>query len=87
MAASVNLEDIPDGIRALVWRCRRGMKEVETLLTPFLFCHYLQLSTEDQELFKELLAQPDPDLFNWLMGSEAPPKSFEVLIQRIQKNV
>lgn len=59
-------------IARLEWACRRGMLELDVLLGNFLKEVYSTLSSSDKEHFKDLLNYPDPVLFNWLMGTEAP---------------
>lgn len=56
----------------LKWACRRGMLELDVLLDNFLEQAYSLLSTSDQALFERLLATPDPELFDYLMGKAIP---------------
>ncbi len=56
----------------LRWACRRGMLELDVLLGNFLSDAYSTLSDQDKMLFVDLLSQPDPQLFAWLMGREIP---------------
>jgi len=53
--------------RQLVWQCRRGLKELDVLLEPFMEEHYRDLDAKDQALFKRLLAEEDVDLLAWFM--------------------
>lgn len=55
-------------MKKLQWQCRRGMLELDVILIPFLETHFSALGTESQALFEELLTQPDPDLYTWIMG-------------------
>lgn len=57
----------------LRWSCRRGMKELEVLLLPFLDHCYDQLSLEDKKAFVTMLSHDDASLFAWFMGHEIPP--------------
>jgi antitoxin CptB len=54
--------------KKLQWRCRRGIKELDLLLQPFVSDHYLVLSESEKMLFEELLDYPDPFLYELLMG-------------------
>ena len=54
----------------LTWACRRGMKELDVLLQPFVKNKYESLSKQDQETFEELLSFEDPVLFAWFMKEE-----------------
>ncbi len=64
--------EIPPKLR---WSCRRGMLELDIMLTRFLENAYLKSSTKDQELFEKLLACEDQDLFEWLTGKKIPVDS------------
>ena len=57
----------------LRWRCRRGMRELDVLLTRYVDRHYAHASSEDQEAFRTLLESPDPLIHAYCLGSEAPP--------------
>ena len=52
----------------LRWRCRRGMLELDLLLTAFLELEYNNLSRQDAELFSVLLDYTDQDLLDLLLG-------------------
>jgi len=39
----------------LKWQCRRGMKELDLVLTHYLESQYLLASPQEQQTFKELL--------------------------------
>ena len=53
----------------LRWRCRRGAKELDLLLTAYLDRHYASASVTQQQTFQQLLELPDPDLLQLLFGS------------------
>ncbi|MBB72646.1 MAG: succinate dehydrogenase assembly factor 2 family protein [Legionellales bacterium] len=69
----------------LLWRCRRGMLELDLMLIPFAEQEFPNLSPEEQATFEELLTATDPELFSWLTDNGTPdnPK-FAALIQRIR---
>lgn len=52
----------------LQWQCRRGMLELDVILTPFLEKHFDSISESQQSLFEQMLLEADPDLYTWLMG-------------------
>ena len=54
------------------WACRRGMLELDLILLPFFEQHFTGLTPAQQQIFVQLLTEPDPDLLNWLMGHEQP---------------
>ncbi len=60
-------EDLATEKKRLGWHSRRGMKELDVLLVPFLAEVYDDLSTDDQGKYRMLLDQQDPDLFTLFM--------------------
>ena len=56
----------------LAWRCRRGMKELDLLLTAFLRERWAQAGSAERAAFRQLLELPDPLLAAYLMEREAP---------------
>ena len=56
----------------LIWRCRRGMLELDLLFQWFIAQSLEQLTPEEMDSFELLLTAPDPDLYRWLMGSGVP---------------
>ena len=55
----------------LLWACRRGMLELDTLFTPFVNDVYEQLGSTDKKTFQRLLTSQDAQLFAWFMGSQS----------------
>lgn len=54
------------------WHCRRGMLELDLIFERFVKQQLELLSLEQVTTFEMLLAQPDPDLYAWLMGYDTP---------------
>jgi len=54
--------------RRLLWRCRRGMKELDILLERYVRSQVAQASAEDRATLKQLLDLPDPELADYLFG-------------------
>lgn len=74
-----------ESIAKLRWQCRRGMLELDLLLSPFLETHYAQLSIDEQKLFVQLLSSTDQDLYDWLVKQQLPSDaSLLPLIKRVQ---
>lgn len=68
----------------LKWSCRRGMLELDVLLTNFLTDCYASLSKEDQLTFIDLIKSADPDLYAWLLGQTTSNNPhFQRLINKI----
>lgn len=74
-------ENVPQ--RRLRWQCRRGLLELDLLLSRFLEERYAALDSVDQEMFQVLLQQPDPLLLRWIQGQEVPPDRFRILVKKI----
>lgn len=55
--------------RRLRWRCRRGMLELDILLEEFLHRGYAALDERQQSDFERLLALPDQELLEYLLGN------------------
>jgi antitoxin CptB len=59
--------------RRLLWRCRRGMKELDVLLERFAL-HELPRATASQRgILARFLELPDPLLVDYLLGQVIPP--------------
>ncbi len=85
-ATSTSAIDDERSIRArLRWRCRRGTRELDTLLVRFFDENYLSLSAADKQRFSQLLELPDPDLHDYLMGwYEAADPAMADLLARVR---
>ena len=57
----------------LLWASRRGMLELDLLLTPFVERHYEHLSDKDKIVFEVLLEQEDQTLYKWLINRRILP--------------
>jgi antitoxin CptB len=69
--------------RRLVWRCRRGMKELDVLLERYVRTHGAPLASEQQAL-EQLLNLPDPALAGYLLGHDIPEDpDFARLVRKI----
>ena len=55
------------------WHCRRGLLELDLILENFNRQHLTSLEPEQLARFKELLAFPDNDLLDLVMGRAASP--------------
>ncbi|MEO0616535.1 MAG: succinate dehydrogenase assembly factor 2 [Pseudomonadota bacterium] len=59
-------------LRALTWRCRRGMRELDQLLVGYLQDHYPGADAGLQHQFERLLELQDPVIFGYLVRGEQP---------------
>jgi len=58
--------------RRLIWRSRRGTKELDVLLERYLTHDFKAASSAELDVFEELLALPDERLAVYLFGHETP---------------
>jgi antitoxin CptB len=70
----------------LRWRCRRGMKELDILLTRYVDERYGAAPAEEQQAFQSLLETQDPVIYAYCLGQESPPEHLAALIERITAN-
>ena len=54
--------------RRLLWRCRRGMKELDVLLERYVRSQVAVASAQDRATLDQLLELPDPVLADHLFG-------------------
>ncbi len=54
----------------LQWRCRRGTKELDVVLTTFLEASYETLSDSELLEFDALLNTQDTELWYWISGQQ-----------------
>lgn len=57
----------------LRWLCRRGMKELDVVLTRYLETQYTGSSQVEKDSFRTLLDMQDPDLYALLSGQTTCP--------------
>lgn len=66
-------------------RCRRGMKELDVVLTRYLERDFAGADPQERQLFDQLLALQDPALFGILFGTEPTPEPFVQLAEKIRQ--
>jgi antitoxin CptB len=68
----------------LRWRCRRGMKELDLLLTRYADEQYRDAAPAQQLAFRQLLDVQDPLLYDYFVGRATPPNpELSSLVERI----
>jgi len=55
-------------LNRLRWAARRGMLELDLILSPFVEREYALLNDAEKQQFERLLACEDQDLFNWFLN-------------------
>lgn len=59
----------------LRWQCRRGMRELDILLTRYLDDDYERADAEQKRAFQEFLTLPDPQLVAYLLQGQVPEEA------------
>lgn len=71
--------------KKLAWHSRRGMRELDLLLLPFVEGSLKGLSAQDQGLYQLLLEEEDQDLYNWLvLRAPAPNEDLKRIVDVIR---
>lgn len=52
----------------LVWRCRRGVRELDVIFGRFLESRYAGLDETHKRAFQALLEEQDPLIMDWLFS-------------------
>jgi len=74
-------EEIP----RLKWLCRRGVKELDIIMSHYLEYSFLDAPAAQQKAFKELLAIEDPILFQLVVGKgKSYDKEKDKLLARLR---
>ena len=56
----------------LRWQCRRGMRELDIVLTRYLDGRYRQADPAEKAAFERLLTLSDPELVAYILKREPP---------------
>ncbi len=56
--------------RKIRWQCRRGMLELDLVLSAFFDKSFASLDEIERDAFVELLEYPDPTLYEWFLGQD-----------------
>ena len=59
----------------LRWHCRRGMRELDEVLTRYLEQEYPGASAGQRAAFEQLLDMQDPEIFGYLVGRHVPEEA------------
>ncbi|MCC5887342.1 MAG: succinate dehydrogenase assembly factor 2 [Gammaproteobacteria bacterium] len=58
--------------RRMWWRSRRGLRELDLLLLPFVEDIYPTLEPDQKAVYLRLLDNEDPELLVWFTGRGSP---------------
>lgn len=73
------------GEKPVLWRCRRGIREMDLLLQGFVERHYHDLDESERQCFDRLLEEPDLDIMDWIMEKRETPASYVKLIEKLRQ--
>lgn len=72
----------------LLWRCRRGVKELDVLFTNFVESTYDSLTDAEKQAFDKLLALEDPDILGFMLYNKKPTDSdVASIVEKIHTSV
>ena len=66
------------------WRSRRGILELDLMLTSFARSRYPELAAADQSAYRRLLEAEDWRLWDWLQG-EPPPAELARIVALVAR--
>ncbi len=58
--------------RRVIYQARRGLKELDFYIHPYVNNHYLTADADEQTTFAKMLTYEDPDLLNYFMNQDKP---------------
>jgi antitoxin CptB len=66
-----------DRLKALHWRAHhRGTREADMLVGGFFDAHHAGWSSDERDLFADLLEEQDVDIMAWAIGTAQAPERF-----------
>lgn len=72
--------------RRVIYQARRGLKELDYYIDPYVKSHYLSASADEQAAFVRLLEHEDPDLLLFFLGQQRPEdEGVACLIERMKQ--
>ena len=72
--------------KALKWRQRRGMKELDVLLERYFRRHHETSSPETKAAFERLLDHEDPEIWLWVVGQKPVPPEFANVVAALRRH-
>jgi len=62
---------------------RRGIKEMDVILSAYAKAQLAQLSDDDLALYDRLLSENDHDIYGWITGQSEAPETYAGLLKTI----
>ena len=66
---------------------RRGIKEMDLILSAFATDSLADMNDADLDLYDDMLNENDHDLYQWVTGQIAPKAQYAALISDVQTHV
>ena len=79
------LESVRKKLSIRSWR--RGTKELDLILGKFSDENIAKLEISELDLYEQLLSNDDHLIYSWLFQKEESPKSFKILVEKIQESM
>lgn len=74
-----------DEDKRLVWLLRRGMKELDVMVTRYHAHRYPLAPVAEREAFSRLLrTAEDPDIWSWTMGYAPTPAEYADVVEQLR---
>ena len=70
--------------RKVIYRARRGLKELDYYFDPYVRAHYLQAYSQEQQIFADMATEADPDLLDWFLHNQPTKPEFSNLIAQLK---
>ena len=71
--------------RKVIYRARRGLKELDYYIDPYVREHYLKASEAEQAIFAQLMEEEDPDLLDWFLFNQQQKAEYAELINKLKQ--
>ncbi|PCI20494.1 MAG: succinate dehydrogenase assembly factor 2 [Piscirickettsiaceae bacterium] len=72
----------------LLWRCRRGVKELDIVFTRFVESSYDDLDEKQKSTFSALLEIEDPIILSYMLNQSSPDnKELASLVEKIRQSI
>lgn len=71
--------------RKVIYRARRGLKELDYYIDPYVREHFLTAPADEQATFVNLMTEEDPDLLDWFLFNQPPKAEYASLIAKLKQ--
>ena len=78
-----NDHHIFSSVDKIKYSARRGMLELDIILSPYLNNCYMYEDIASKKLFLNFLTSKDSDMFDWFFNRVTPPQKYQQLIDKI----